>query len=355
MIFKQPLSFHLTGISFKTCSLEVREKFSFTEKNIQTSLSFASANGLNNLLILSTCNRVEIFGFVPDKEILLSILFQNNNEFYKEESNFIYHKSGYEAVEHVFNVASGLDSQILGDFQIAGQLKNAHQYSINARMNSPELNRLVLSAIHCSRQVKNNTGISKGNASVASAAFSFIKSSIENYNAEKYLVIGAGKTAKVILQILSKEVPFENITVTNRTAASANNLAEEFRTNFKPFEQLSQIVKHHSIIITATAADKPIIDKEVLLKSNVASKLFIDLGVPRNIADDVYQVPGICVVNIDQLKDSCNQTLLQREQSVPLAKITVHDAIEDFILWLAKRARYSKGKINTVVSENFLV
>jgi glutamyl-tRNA reductase len=351
VIIKQPFSFHLIGISFKTCPLAVRERFSFSENDIQHALSVALSKNLNNLLILSTCNRLELFGFVPQKEMLLDVLNASKDELPLEQSgnNFIYHKSGYEAIEHVFNVASGLDSQILGDFQIAGQLRDAHQYSIGAGMNSPELNRLALAAIHCSRKVKTGTAISKGNASVASAAFQFVKNKIENYSAEKFLIIGAGKTGKTILQILSKEVAAENITLVNRTASVAKNLAESFQVQHSDFNNLEQLISQYSVIITAVSANETIIAAELIQQNHITSKLFIDLGVPRNIADEVYHLPGICVVNIDQLKDVCNNTLAQRQQSIPLAKILVHDAVEDFILWLAKRARYSKSNFNGTV------
>jgi len=346
VINRKPFSFHLIGISFKTCPLAVREKFSFSENDIQSALKFASSNSLNNLLILSTCNRLEIFGFVAEKEILLNVLCSSKNEMADVplEQNFIYHKSGYEAIEHVFNVASGLDSQILGDFQIAGQLRDAHQYSIHAGMNSPELNRLALAAIHCSRKVKTGTDISKGNASVASAAFQFVKNKVENYSAEKFLIIGAGKTGKTILQILCKEVPAENITLINRTASVAKNIAESFQVQHSDFNNLEKLINQHSVIITATSSDTPLINAKLFQHNNITSKLLIDLGVPRNITDEVYHLPGICVVNIDRLKDVCNNTLAQRQQSIPPAKILVHDAVEDFILWLAKRARYSKAK-----------
>lgn len=327
--------FHLIGVSYKKTALEVREKFCVPNDKVAHLYELVKNSGINDFFLLSTCNRTELYAFTKNPDELAkswkSCLQDVDDTLYQEH---VYHIKNHEAVTHLFHVTGGLDSQILGDFEILGQVKKALTIAKNMGTASGPISRLVQYAISASKKIKTETQLSSGASSVASAAVFYLQQNISDLATKKVLLIGTGKIGRVTCSNLLKQVPSKNITLINRTEENAQKIAQEFQIQTAPFTQLNDFIASHDIIIVATDAPQPIIDATTLQPYPIKEKILLDLSVPRNIASEVADIEGIQLINVDQLEDLKNHALLSRETNIPKAKQFIHHFVLEYYTWL---------------------
>jgi glutamyl-tRNA reductase len=323
--------FLIAGINYKKTDVAIRGQFAINNEQCEQIFSLAPSYNINELFILSTCNRTEIFGIADNADDLIDLLCtqtKSTKEIFLASS---YIKKGMNAVEHLFNVAAGLDSQILGDYEIVGQIKQAVKFSKEHNFISAFTERLVNCVLQSSKSIKNCTALSGGTVSVSFAAIQYIKQKFETVADKKILLIGTGKIGRNTCKNLVDYLDTKNITLINRSETKAFCLAKEMGLNSASYENMQAEIARAEIIIVATNATQPIITKQSLLHSN--QKLLIDLSIPNNIEGSANELPQIDLVNVDDLAKINDATLQKREKEVPKAKDIIAEHIDEFVEW----------------------
>jgi glutamyl-tRNA reductase len=314
-------SFFAVGINYKKTDASVRGMFAIGSEQYENVLAIAPSFGITSLFILSTCNRTEIYGFAETAEHLINLLCTQTKGSAAEFASMAYIKADKNAIEHLFHVGAGLDSQLLGDYEIVGQLKQAVKFAKEQKFINSFLERLFNDVLQASKKIKNETTLSDGTVSVSFAASQYIKEHVTPIVNRNILVLGAGKIGRNTYKI----------TVMNRTEKKAARLATELGINYASISELDSYVASCDIIITATNAEKPIILSKQLPGGN--NKLIIDLAIPHNVEESVSNLPGISLVNVDELSKLNDLTLQQRKMEAPKAKTIINVYIADFIKW----------------------
>ena len=249
--------------------------------------------------------------------------------------NLSYFKQGTEAIEHLFEVGAGLDSQILGDYEIVGQIKKAAKLAKDYGCINAFTERLINSMLQSSKAIKNQTGLSDGTVSVSFAAIQYIRENVKSIKDKKILLLGTGKIGRNTSKNLVDYVGTKNITLINRTEEKAINLAEELGLQSAPLEELPQFIAASDIILTATNSTEPVILASYL--QNRGQKLIIDLSVPSNIEIAAQQLPNVMLVNVDELSKMKDETLTRRMAEVPKVKAIIAEHITEFMDWYQMR------------------
>ena len=333
--FKNIANFFVAGINYKKSDASIRGQFAISNDQYSTILELATLQGLNELFILSTCNRTEIYGFAHNSNQLVDLLCSQtvgNAETFKKAA---YIKTGTEAVQHVFNVGAGLDSQILGDYEIVGQLKTAVRFAKEQGFVGAFTERLINCVLQSSKLIKNNTVLSGGTVSVAFAAVQYITNMVVNPSAKNILLLGVGKIGRNTCKNLVDYLGTKSITLINRSPEKAAALAFELGLKYSTIENLEEEVAKADIILVATNAAQP-----VILKKHVAGKgekLIIDLSIPYNVADDAQALPNVHMVNVDKLSKIKDDTLKMRLAEVPKAKGIISELMIEFQDWCDMR------------------
>lgn len=327
----QPDNFFVAGISYKKTDAATRGQFAINLVNYENLLKLAPQFGFDALFILSTCNRTEIYGFADNPSQLIELLCTQTTGDAETFSKLAYCKQGDKAVAHLFKVGAGLDSQILGDYEIVGQLKQAVKFAKDRNFINSFIERLVNNVLQASKSVKSDTALSGGTVSASYAAVQYIKKHVVSIADKKILLVGTGKIGRNTCKNLIDYLATTNITLINRTDNRAIELAEELNLHHAPMIDLATEVATADIILTATNATEPIILKEHL--ENKGDKLIIDLSVPYNVAEDVSRLSNIKLVNVDVLSEIKDNALQMRIAEVPKALeiITQHQA--SFMDW----------------------
>jgi glutamyl-tRNA reductase len=322
--------------------LEVRNKFALTTDNIRhiyTDLNFEKPK---DFFILSTCNRTEIYGITDKPETLVSFLSHYSHAGEEEVKNYTFSKENDEAMQHLFQVASGLDSQILGDYEIIGQLKNAFALSKANDCLSGYMEKLVNASLQASRQVRNATSISDGTTSVSYAVIQLLKQQIGDQNPMNICLMGLGKIGTLTLKNLKSYLPQHKITLINRNETKAQITADEYGVAFAKFDEQDEILQNSDVLIVATGADHPIVTREQIESSKV--RILFDLSVPSNVSPEVKTLSGLSFFDIDSLSKIVNETISKRRDQVPLALEIIDEHIEGFKEWEKRRALYTKAE-----------
>ena len=333
--FKNISNFYVAGINYKKSDASIRGQFAINNDQYATLLEKAPLTGLNELFILSTCNRTEIYGFAHHSDQLIDLLCEQTTGSANTFKQAAYIKQGIEAVEHVFNVGAGLDSQILGDYEIVGQLKLAVKFAKEQGFVGAFTERLINSVLQASKLIKNNTELSGGTVSVAFAAVQYIRSMVANPSAQNILLLGVGKIGRNTCKNLVDYLNTRNITLINRSPEKAAALAGELGLKSAPLEQLSQEIAKADIILVATNSAEP-----TILKSHLeggSQKLIIDLSIPYNVEEAAQHLPNVQMVNVDELSKLKDETLKMRQAEVPKAKAIIADLMVEFSEWCEMR------------------
>ena len=338
-------NFLLIGISYKTAPIEIREKFSFNKADSPAVLrEIHAVNGIRECVIISTCNRTEIYAFTckPHDEVRTEInrFILKLSGMDEEFLTYFYFFTGSKVLEHLFSVTCGLDSMILGETQILGQIKNSYTSAIENNCTGSALNRLFHQAFQVGKQIRNKTSISKGIVSVSSAAVMLGKEIYGGLSKRNVLLVGAGKIGKMCAKQLA-DSGIENLYISNRTFENAVELAEELSGKVIPFENMADMFDRVDIIITSAACSHPFITKELLTKHmknrNGNPLTLIDLGVPRNIDPDTATIKNTRLYNIDDLEDATQENRDRRKAGAVKAKEIIDISVDEYCSWLEER------------------
>ncbi len=327
--------FFLAGINYRKADASVRGLFAINNEQYSRLFTLAPLHHVKEFFVVSTCNRTEIYGLAEDALTLSRLLCTQTEGSIDQFCEMAYVKKGVEAVEHFFNVAAGLDSQILGDYEIIGQIKAAVKLAKEADFINVFTERLVNSVLQSSKNIKTNTELSGGTVSVSFAAVQYIKEKVPHFTDKKIVLLGTGKIGRNTCKNLVDYLGTKNITLINRSEEKAAELARELGLKFVNVNELAEQVSSADIILVATNSDVP-----VILKSQVANrgdKLIIDLSVPYNVEVEVQQLPSITLINVDELSKIKDETLQHREAEVPKAKLIIAKHMAEFIEWQLMR------------------
>ncbi len=328
----------VVGVNYRKTALEIRNKFALTTENIRHVYEDTSYTKPGDFFILSTCNRTEIYGITRQPAELLRLFTQYSHATEAEVSDYTFIKTGDEAIKHLFHVSSGLDSQILGDYEIIGQLKNAFVLSKAHHFTSGLMEKLVNAALQASRQVRNRTSISDGTTSISYAVIQLLREEIKGEQALNICLSGLGKIGILTLKNLKHYLPQHKITLINRNELKAEMTAYEFEVGFAKLEKQNDVLKKANVLIVATGADHPIITKHEIESGDIS--LIFDLSVPSNVSADVKDIPGLKTYDIDGLSQIVNKTLRKREKEIPLANRIIEEHFNEFKEWEKRRKLY---------------
>jgi glutamyl-tRNA reductase len=300
-------------------------------------LLLKDAFDLHELLILSTCNRTEVY-YAANEDLSEGIIkllavhkgLANSAELIPLFENLNEHD---EAVLHLFRVAIGLESQVVGDLQITNQVKHAYQWSADQNMAGPFLHRLLHTIFFTNKKVVQETGLRDGAASVSYATVELAEELLENHNNPNILILGVGEMgADVCRNMVNSSL--KNVWVTNRTMSKAETLAAECGYQTVDFEQLDEAIEKADLVISSVALPEPLITKASLTKNKIVSyKYFIDISVPRSVAPDVEQIPGVILYGIDTLQNRSEEAIEKRRRSIPHVESIISIAIEELKEW----------------------
>jgi glutamyl-tRNA reductase len=240
-----------------------------------------------------------------------------------------------EAIEHVYSVGAGLDSQILGDYEIVGQLKTAVRFSKEQGFVGSFTERLINSVLQSSKSIKNNTALSGGTVSVSFAAIQYIRNKIKHPSHKKILLLGIGKIGRNTCRNLVDYLHTNQITLINRSPEKAAGLAAELGLRSAPLEELATEVKNSDIILVATNSAEPVILQEHL--EGQGEKLIIDLSIPYNVEACAQELENVHLVNVDQLSRLKDETLKMRQAEVPKARRIIAELMQEFEEWCEMR------------------
>ncbi|MBU7569136.1 MAG: glutamyl-tRNA reductase, partial [Flavobacterium sp.] len=326
---------YAVGLSYKKADAEIRGKFSLGNQAKSDVLQQAKENGIGSLIVTSTCNRTEIYGFAEHPFQLIKLLCDNSqgtvDEFQKV--GFVY--KNQEAIHHIFRVGTGLDSQILGDFEIISQIKSSFSEAKSQGLANAFMERLVNSVIQASKKIKNETELSSGATSVSFASVQYIMNNVPDIRNKNILLFGTGKIGRNTCENLVKHTKNDHITLINRTKDKAEKIAGKFNLIVKDYDLLPLEIPKADVLVVATGASNPTVDQE-LLKLN-KPLLILDLSIPKNVHDNVKSISGVTVVHLDDLSKITDDTLENRKKHIPQAESIIETMMEEFTEWVNDR------------------
>lgn len=331
----QGKSFYAIGLSYKKADAIKRGRFSLHTEKIELLLKEAQQQDINSILVNSTCNRTEIYGFVNEASELINLLCAFSEGTHKEFEEIGYIYKNAQAVDHIFNVGTGLDSQILGDFEVIAQLKQSFFRSKKMKLTNPFLERLLNSVIQTSKRIKNETEISSGVTSVSFASVRYILDHVKDITSKNILLFGMGKIGRNTCENLVKHTENKHITLINRTRKNAESIAGKFHLQVKDFADLTAQIHTADILIVATGAPNPTITKDLIHTNKPL--LILDLSIPKNVDENVLEHDKISLVHLDHLSKMTDETLLRRKQFIPQAQDIIQQVRGEFDQWLTSR------------------
>jgi len=344
----------LVGISHRTAPVELRERLDFHARGLDTALrALASRQGAQEAAVLSTCNRAEIYAACEDVEHAVDDLVSFVSEFHgidrKALQPLIYRLTDFDAARHLFRVAAGLDSLVVGEPQILGQVKEAHASAGTAQTSGPLLNRLFHASFGVGKRVRTETALGSGAVSVSFAAVALARKIFGDLKGRNVLVVGAGEMGK-LTALHMKTQGVHRVTIVSRTIAHAARTAEAIGgASAAPWEEIDSALSASDIVITATGAASPILTKahvESIMRSRRSRPLFIiDIAVPRDVEPAAGELEQVFLYNIDDLQATVRENMARREGEVARAQGIVDEEVERFAAWFR-----SRGAIPTVVA-----
>jgi glutamyl-tRNA reductase len=328
-------SFYAIGLSYLKADAEMRGKFSLDDKAKENLLIQAKSEGIESLIVTSTCNRTEIYGFAQHPFQLIKLLCENSQGTVEDFQKVAYVYKSKEAINHLFRVGTGLDSQILGDFEIISQIKTAFVLSKEKELANAYMERLVNSVIQASKRVKNETEISSGATSVSFASVQYIFKTVPDIADKNILLFGTGKIGRNTCENLVKHSKHDHITLINRTKDKAEKLAKKLDLIVKDYADLQEEIQKADVLVVATGAQNPTVDKTILnLKKPL---LILDLSIPKNVNENVQDIEGVTLVHMDHLSQITDETLENRKKFIPQAEAIIEEISDEFITWTKGR------------------
>lgn len=336
-------TFFAVGINYRKTDASIRGQFAVNTLQYENILAIAPSFGLSELFILSTCNRTEIYGFADNAAVLIELLCTQTIGEKNTFEKLCYVKQGVEAVQHIFEVGAGLESQILGDYEVIGQLKMAVKFSKEHGFVGTFIERLVNNVLQSTKVIKNKTALSGGTVSVSFAAVQFLKKHVKDIRHKNILLLGIGKIGRNTCKNLVDYLDTKKITLINRTGEKAKQLALELGLQHASMDDLTYHIQSSDIILVATNSIAPIILKSDL--EGFGDKIIIDLSIPYNVEKQAQELANVTLVNVDELSKLKDETLQKREAEIPAAKLIIAEHKEEFLEWshMRKNVRYIKA------------
>jgi glutamyl-tRNA reductase len=336
----------VVGCNFRSAGVALRERLAFSDEALADALQRLSARYGCEALILSTCNRVELYlgraeaDFFPDANLVAEFVAEFHGlPVDAVRPHLIGHLDG-EAVRHLFRVVASLDSLIVGEGQIAGQAKKAYEKACEQGTAGPLFHALFQHARQVARRVRTETGIARGHASVSSAAVDYVRQVFEHFHDKKILVIGAGKMGGLTLKHLRQLRP-HRVFVTNRSPEKAEELARACQGVAVAWERLDEVLARADIVLSTTGAPEPIVTlerfKKVLAQRAGGPLVILDIAVPRDFDPRIHDGDRVCLFNIDDLKRIREQTLHERMKHLGPAEALVEQEHKRFLKEWSRR------------------
>lgn len=332
----------LIGLSHKTAPVEIREKFCIPREKVKEFLGqLAGVPGVREGMVLSTCNRLEVLGVVESVEnetVRIEDMLAGIAEISAKELNpYLYLRTGEEAVKHLFRVTSSLDSMVLGEPQILGQVKEAYSQAVESKVSGLILNKLFHRSFFVAKRVRTETKIASQAVSVSFAAVELAKKILGNLEGKRAMLIGAGEMSELAARHLVNQGVRE-ILVTNRTHQRALDLAQAFQGQAVPFEDFPRQLKNVDIVLSSTGSTQYIIRREQLTEVIRARKnrpmFFIDIAVPRDVDPAINEIANVYVYDIDDLQGLVEFNKEERKKQVQQAEEIVAQGVGAFNGWL---------------------
>jgi glutamyl-tRNA reductase len=311
----------VAGLSYKTAPVELREKLAVHPSRLRCfGCRLKLAGNLSEVVLLSTCNRVEIYGVTPWINGTVHRLFQLISSSDVDFTPHLYIKEGAAAVEHLFSVASGLDSMVLGETEITGQVKQAYQAAQDAKLTGRITNRLFQSAFQVAKEIRTQTAIGRGATSVGSVAVELAERIFDkNLSARTVMIIGAGKMGEACVRHLAKKGA-RSVLVSNRSFERAQNLANEFGGRAVRFDECLDGMIEADIVVSSTGSPQTILNRKdiasVMPARGNRPLFLIDIAVPRDIDAEVQQLENVYLYNVDHLETIVRENVRSREQEL---------------------------------------
>jgi len=323
-------------LSYKTTPVEVREKLAVHRSRLQCSGCRLKLRGnLSEVVLLSTCNRVEIYGVSPWIHGRVLQLFQElaNSDF--DFTPHLYVKEGAEAARHLFAVASGLDSMVLGETEITGQVKNAYQAAKDAGLTGKRMNRLFQTACQVVKQIRTNTAIGRGATSVGSVAVELTEKVFDRDLSDKtVMILGAGKMGEACVKHLAKRGA-KTVLVANRSVERAEKLAAEFGGRAVRIEDSAAAMTEADILVSSTGSPDIVLRREDVEKILPARRnrplVLVDIAVPRDIDPAVAQLPNVFLYDIDDLEAVVRENTRNREQELSFCNAIIDGRVAELM------------------------
>ncbi|KMQ71353.1 glutamyl-tRNA reductase [Chryseobacterium koreense] len=329
-------NFAVLSISFEKADAETRGKFAFFDENVKSFVNEIHEENLGDAFVVSTCNRTEIYTTSQNYLLIAELYCKTTGVSLTEFMKYVNILKHEEALNHLFRVAAGLESQIIGDFEIIGQIKNAyHRFKKEKQNSNPFLERAINSAIQISKRIKNETEISNGAASVSYAAVHYILKNQQQISDKNILLLGVGEIGQNTVENLVKHVYKPKVKIANRSKDKAEKIAEKYQIPHIEFADFHEELKQTDILIVATGAKHPIINKSHF--PNGKETLVIDLSIPNNVEKNITDNQNVSLVDVDQLSLHISETMVQRKKEIPKAEEIIKEMTKDFLEWEKKR------------------
>src|SRR6195256_5630381 len=337
----------LVGISHRTAPVELRERIDFQARGVAEALrALAERGSAREAVVVSTCNRAELYVACDEVEAtrqdLVRFVSDFNGVAASDIAPHVYDVTDLDVARHLFRVAAGLDSLVMGEPQILGQVKDAHTIATDAHTSGPVLNRLFHTSFAAGKRVRTETGLGSGAVSVSYAAVALARKIFGDLNGRNVVVIGAGEMGKLTAMHM-KSHGVQHVTIVSRTMAHAARTAEAIGgASAAPWEELDAVLGASDIVITATGAAAPILTKariESVMRPRRNRPLFIiDIAMPRDVEPAAGEIEQVFLYNIDDLQATVRENLARRASEVAHAETIVSEEVDRFGAWLRSRA-----------------
>jgi len=331
-----PTKFYNVGLSYKKADAAMRGAFSISKENQKLLLKEAKAKGIEGIFVISTCNRTEITGFAKHPFELISLLVKYSNGNVEDFINVSNVFSNKDAVSHLFKIGTGLESQILGDYEIVGQLKESYRQAKKYGTTNAYIERLMNLVLQASKDVKNNTKLSSGTTSVSYAAIQYLVEKMPDHQNKNILIYGLGEMGKNTCKNILEYTSNKNVALVNRTYEKTLGFVEEHpKVKAVEHESLAEEIKKADILIVSTGSSAPTVKKEHLAENQ--NLLILDLSMPENVDVEVKQIEGITLVNVDELSKITEKTIEKRKSEIPATEKIIDKYRSEFNEWISHR------------------
>jgi glutamyl-tRNA reductase len=335
---------YAVGLSHRTAPVELRECVDFARGGVEQALAALAARGVGReTVVLSTCNRAEIYA-VGDNDATVERVSRFFSEYHglphDQMAGHLYVRSGAEAARHLFRVAAGLDSLVVGEPQILGQVKAAYSAAHEGRFTAALMNRLFHSAFAAGKRVRSETGLGEGAVSVSYAAIALAKKIFGDLKGRSVLILGAGEMAKLTgVHLQAQQV--KQITIASRTLQTAENLAAHLAGTAVPWDALDSALHAADIVVTATGASEPVLSRaridEAMRRRRGRALFIIDIALPRDVDAAAGDLDQVFLYNIDDLRAIVQENLARRTAELSRADAIVEEEVAKFVAWMQSR------------------